>query len=126
MSRRGDVANAAGDAEVFGAAAGLEVRAGVGGRRLWRPGWCRGVWPGLGEEVVEVEDLVADGAVEEAGRVGEVSWCDAEAAVGGEDEGGGVEDGGAALAIALSGAGARGARLDLGAHAAGWDGGHAR
>ena len=124
MNRRWDVEEAAGDAEVFGAAAGLEVRVGVLDCADGGEDRVQVFGQGQGEEVVEVGDLVADGARGEAGGGGEVPQCDADAAVGGEDAGGGFQDVGTALAIPLGGAGAAWAGFGLVAHEAGWDGVH--
>ena len=70
MDRRGGLEGAAGEAEVFGAAAGLEVRGVVGDGADGGEDVVEVFGQGQGEEVVQVIDVAADGGGGEAGGGG--------------------------------------------------------
>ncbi len=121
MDGRWGVADAAGEAEIFGAAAGEEVRVVAGHRADGCQDVIQVFCQRNGEEVVQIRDLVADGDLGEAGCYGEVFEGDAQAPVGDEDVAGGFYDIVSSGAFAGGWGGACLARRDLGTHEAGWD-----
>jgi hypothetical protein len=85
VQRGGDVHDAAGDAEIFGAAAGALIGGGDGDA-------ADGVQDGIEvagedelEEVIHIRDEAADGVLGEAGRIAQFADGDAVAAMGDED-----------------------------------------
>ena len=105
---------AAGDAEVFGAAADEEIGAIAGDSGDGGEDFVKVFGQGQREEVVQVGDLVADGDLCEADGDCELFEGDAGAAVGGEDAPGGVQDVGAAGAVSFGGGGGGWRRLGPG------------
>ncbi len=124
VQRGGDVHDAAGDAEIFGAAAGALIGGGDGDA-------ADGVQEGIEvagedelEEVIHIRDEAADGALGEAGRIAQFADGDAVAAMGDEDALAGFEEVGVAGAIPGRIGRAGPAIFHLVAEEARWDGGH--